>query len=258
MKFMVKAIKCEGLISMQGTWVAFGRVLLGLGKAGWGFNKRCCPSMLLCSGCEPRVCLCLLPEHSLFPILLGEAIGILQKLAFPSLACQSRSAKAPLISPVSQNNLRPRRWQFIPRGPVCPTLSLHFSLSSLHSEAKVKVFIFSGSEDPGRAQAASPAASRCAQHRRLFQPCGPSVVLSRSPESANPMQGPRLSAQPSISPNGLVLFYFILFYGHVRVHFLTCQPFLVFLCNWLQKSQSYLYLLCICLHQVLYIFLLSC
>lgn len=45
----------------------------------------------------------------------------------------------------------------------------------------------------------------------------------------------------------------LVFYGHIRTGFLSCQHCLVFLCHWLE-NQSCLYLLCICLYQVPNIF----
>lgn len=147
---------------------------------------------------NPPVCLCFLPEHSLFPVLSRAARRILQKLLFPSLACNSRCAKGKLceINCVSHSHWKPGLWKFIPRGPACPSLSsLLTQFPSLWSTSKIFYFFLelriwedaeaavSGNITTGSAQKVPPA---------TWPVCS---ALSGSPEHSRPTQRSGLSAQ---------------------------------------------------------------
>ena len=169
---------------------------------------------------NPLVCLCFLPEHSLFPVLSRAAIRILQKLSFPSLACNSRCAKGKLceINCVPQNNWKPWLWEFLPRGPACPTLSsLLTQFPSLWSTSEIRHFFWNW-EFGKMLKQQSPATRQWAQHRRPLQPWDLPAVLSLGLHSASLPQRPGLSAPQSVSPNGLF------FVGTPKLAFWPAHP----------------------------------
>ena len=197
--------------------------------------------------------LCFLSEHSLFP---GGRNLSLTKLAFFSPASNSRSAKGKLffINSVPQNNLKLATMRVHPQRSRLPNVKpeLLIQFPSLWSKSAVFHFLWN-CKCRKMLKQESPATSKRAPHSSLFQPRDLSAACSGSPESVNRIQRPGLSVQLTTSPSGWLPM------GKSGLGFFpSCKVFQIFLSNWLQKSQSYLYPVCICVYGVPYIFLSSC
>lgn len=203
---MVKTIEYEGLISIQGTKVAFGLLFLALEReARMSITTVAVVCMLPLYSWEPS-CVFLQSTHY-FLFFWGAATWCFQKLAFPSLACNIGVPKESSLNQLcATKQLQAATMKVHPQRSCLPNLksSLLMQFPSLWSKRAIFHFLWNW-ECRKMLMLESPAPSKWAQHIRFLQPCDLGSELSGSPESVNLTQRPRLLAQPTISPNGLFL-----------------------------------------------------